>query len=360
MGDESVPSPQFEMDIPIPRVAQTVRTCQDYLVCHLAGGAVYIVRRLRREDIQDLGLYIWPWRDLEDAPIKFDTVKAVEGTFDDGTPEVVVKGRRVLECYCTKGVVCKVVIKGWDGRGHRVVFETPAGWQAWALRTDRKGKWAAVAFREHPRVTRRSFDLLENRVGLVDCTRGAFKWLFSVRAEDPDGAGLSIGDVAVSDDGRFAALACTGGAGGLLALADTSEGKILWRVSPDGALGFNQIDFTPDGKVVYGGGGGGMLYGFDVATGRTVSQWLIGDGKEIQYPNRIYAVAVSPDGKLVAAGDAPNGRAYLWSRASGERVNVFTTGDMTILGLAFSPDSKRLATVGAMGKRIRIWRMDHK
>src|SRR5262245_54638872 len=61
----------------------------------------------------------------------------------------------------------------------------------------------------------------------------------------------------------------------------------------------------------------------------------------------IKAVAVSPDGTLLASGggvDGGNeGRISIWDMASGRRISQLKTPDYYVISLSFSPDGKLLA-----------------
>jgi WD40 repeat protein len=66
----------------------------------------------------------------------------------------------------------------------------------------------------------------------------------------------------------------------------------------------------------------------------------------------VVGVAFSPDGRLLATSSADR-TARIWEVTSGqERTRV--THDNTVWGVAFSPHSRLLAT-GSMDKTARIW-----
>ncbi len=165
------------------------------------------------------------------------------------------------------------------------------------------------------------------------------------------------GDVralAFAPDGKTLALAALhfqAGAGQLgdiqVLRADTA--KELWRVKRANAL-VASLAFSPDGKLLavangMGGPGAGGLELLDAATGKQVHQ-LEGQAGAVQ------ALAFSPDGRMLAAGFTEFARpgtsgesgVMLWELATGRVRGRFTGHRGPVLGLAFSPDGRTLAS----------------
>ena len=93
--------------------------------------------------------------------------------------------------------------------------------------------------------------------------------------------------------------------------------------------------------------------------------WDLQQGKSLAElrtePNRtIHSVAVSPDGKVIAAGggdETRNLRAFaihLWDARTGKHLSLLAGYDQPVTGLAFSPDGKQLASVDHVGI-LRLW-----
>ena len=112
-----------------------------------------------------------------------------------------------------------------------------------------------------------------------------------------------------------------------------------------------RIAVTPDGKTIAVLGPGPDISLLDAASGKVIKK-LIG------VPS-LMSIAFSPDGKLVGAGDSYYdatgryaSRAHIWSVATGEKTQFIEGHASMVRAVAFSPDSKMLAT-GADG--IRLW-----
>ena len=108
------------------------------------------------------------------------------------------------------------------------------------------------------------------------------------------------------------------------------------------------LSYTPDSKtLVISGYREILLYAADgsAATGRLVGR-----------SQRIESVAVSPDGKLIAAtGGTPAlfGEVQFWDAATGKLVRSITVSYDTLFGASFSADSKRFA-FGAADNGVRV------
>jgi len=73
------------------------------------------------------------------------------------------------------------------------------------------------------------------------------------------------------------------------------------------------------------------------------------------------AVALSPDGRLLAGARVGVGKVCIYGAKTPVQVNepilTLVTGQQSMYGVTFSPDSKFLATAGANYTGIKIWKM---
>jgi WD40 repeat protein len=72
-----------------------------------------------------------------------------------------------------------------------------------------------------------------------------------------------------------------------------------------------------------------------------------------QHANALRAVAISPDGKVIASGSG-KGTIRLWDADTGRELRLLTGHNSTIAGLAFSPDGKTLASA-SWDRTARLW-----
>ncbi len=152
----------------------------------------------------------------------------------------------------------------------------------------------------------------------------------------PHGHATWISDVAITSNGRTAV---TAGGDGKLIVWDLASGREERRL--EAHLGeVRAIGLVPGDKLLASAGTDQMVRIWDLATGKEVRHLAANpDGL-------LYAFAVSPDGKLVAAGDYHNGDVFIWDLATGKVLHQIRISDELgrgIMRLAFSPDSKTLA-----------------
>jgi hypothetical protein len=174
-----------------------------------------------------------------------------------------------------------------------------------------------------------------------------------VTVEAGDG---NIKNVAISDDGRYAAAAGEKKGHGWLVVVDIKDKKILWQKElPDLKKLFKAV-FSGDGEIIYIRGSDSMLTLVKAGSGEIADHWL--PAEETQYNYRTQptqAVAISRDGELVAA--VIGGSIYIWDTKTRKKYDIGSSGHKVFSSMVFSPDAKFIATSDMrQGGNIRIFR----
>ena len=146
----------------------------------------------------------------------------------------------------------------------------------------------------------------------------------------PDGATIAT----IQTDGRVA-LRCAAGGASALSFLDLGGPALA-------------LAFSPDGRSLAVGGVGADLFLYDVGAG--------GAGHPLGMPIRLFSgLAVSPDGRLLAASSSLDHEILLWDLAAGrERARLRGHGS-PVLSLAFAPDGRSLASGAARDGAIILW-----
>ncbi|MCX4694994.1 WD40 repeat domain-containing protein [Streptomyces sp. NBC_01408] len=151
---------------------------------------------------------------------------------------------------------------------------------------------------------------------------------------------------------------------GGIAVWDVATRKEVAAVtSPSEGLpleGMSAVALSPDGRLVAGarnaGDGIGKVPVWDVRSGAHVKDLLVGAGEGTRLSS-VRSVAFSPDGKMLAAGygGGPKGGVILFDTSTWSQIATLpldNAGALGVIDLAFTPDGKTL--VGAFG-RIAVW-----
>ena len=139
-------------------------------------------------------------------------------------------------------------------------------------------------------------------------------------------------------------------AGGPAAPGATSFSRPAHSFADPGNLGVDALAFSPDGRVLATGDADGSTYLWLIAGGARIGAVPCSD-TGVGY-NR--GVAFSPDGRTLATSDA-DGSTCLWNVATSRRLGTIgDPGADSVTSAAFSPDGKTLATADANGSTY-LW-----
>jgi WD40 repeat protein len=112
----------------------------------------------------------------------------------------------------------------------------------------------------------------------------------------------------------------------------------------------NALAFSADGKSIFAASGENGLFG-------EVKQWQISDGQLVRtirgHRDTLYALAISPDGALLATGSYDQ-QIKLWSAQTGEERKTLRGHNGAVFALAFRPDGQILASASA-DRTVKLW-----
>jgi serine/threonine protein kinase/WD40 repeat protein len=150
--------------------------------------------------------------------------------------------------------------------------------------------------------------------------------------------------IAFSADGSLIATAAAMHEDIILWDRKTGWEKTVLRLKEKGS--FTKIALTADGKT---------LVSLRALRGQVIL-WDIPSGKVRQAipDERISAIALSPDGKILATG-VPNRGLKLWQTETGTLMTSFPGDGGSFYGLAFAPDGKWLAGVRSGDRFVKLW-----
>ncbi|MFF5157794.1 protein kinase [Streptomyces sp. NPDC000348] len=168
-----------------------------------------------------------------------------------------------------------------------------------------------------------------------------------------------VGTVALTPDGR---LAVSGGADNSVPSPPGSEGGTVrvWDLTAGHCLrtlrGHDRrtdaVALDPDGRLVASGGPDGSVLVWEVATGRRLHRLAA-------HAANVESVALSPDGRLLVSA-SPDGAVLVWETGTGRLVRTLQEGRHHPSAgyggaVAVSPDGLRVLRFEAATQRLRVW-----
>lgn len=152
----------------------------------------------------------------------------------------------------------------------------------------------------------------------------------------------TISVLAFSPDNR---LLFGGGDDGVAWLWDAKTGKELFELNGHSAP-VRAVLFSPDGRMLLSASEDMTARLWDAQTGKLLQQFA-------GHTEPVRAIAFSPDGRFVLTG-SDDKTARLWDTQTGKELKQFTGHSAPLRGVAFSPDAKFIVT-GGDDQSARIW-----
>jgi WD40 repeat protein len=161
---------------------------------------------------------------------------------------------------------------------------------------------------------------------------------------------VSLTAAAISPDGKRFAVASSANR---VSMFDMNGDHPSWQADVPDPRG---LAFTPDGRSLWVAGRGNQstsLTCYDPATGNLLRSLK---------SDRLNAVAVSSDGRWLAAGGGGEGKISVWDISAGtsDRAVYTTAASGAVFCLTFSPTDHKILVSGDAGNEARFWDVDAK
>ncbi len=163
--------------------------------------------------------------------------------------------------------------------------------------------------------------------------------------------------LAFSPDGKLLALSTQG----RVEVWDAGSGDEIRLLQADPNSNWSVLAFAPDGKMLATAGMGQLVHLWELASGKERQEFRVSAEVPAPIPGHYYpggnnpvsALAISPDGKLLAVGAADNA-IYLWNLLTGQELPPLVGHEAAVRALVFTPDGKRLVSFDGAGLKL-VW-----
>jgi WD40 repeat protein len=287
---------------------------------------------------KDNHIYTWQWKELAAWPIVAKPQAAAISP---------IAGDKIV--YDVSAGVGKLIVTDLKADKELATLSLPYGAECKKIKTSSNGKFGVVSMLFNEGIQKGWFKL-----AVFDSELKNLSFVFQ---KDTSAEKFLINDFDVTDDNSFIA-----GAGekdkAWVFVTDKKKENILWeRTFPEYGR-FTSVKFSPDGKMLFAAEKVRYIIALDSATGNTIRvyEMPIYNTPAHQKQN-ISCIAISPDGKILAADTEPACDVWYWDLNTGKKITSFQASEFTVSDIAFSPDSKYLATGCLVLPEIKIWKV---
>ncbi|MGA2915490.1 MAG: WD40 repeat domain-containing protein [Sedimentisphaerales bacterium] len=284
-------------------------------------------------------IFTWQWNDLSIWPVVAKP---------DAQLVILVADDKII--YIPSVGYRGLVLSNLKELKQSANLDVPYGAECEKIKSSADGKFgaASILFKEG---TQKNW----LKLAIFDSNLKNMSFVFQ---RDTSAENFQISDFDVSNDGSLLA-----GAGkkekAWIFITDTKNGNILWEKTFEEYNQFTLTRFSSDGKKLFVAEKARNILTFDAPTGQLLNKFVMDEYQTVAHLKQsISCMAVSPDGKVLAANTEPAGTVWLWDVASGRKIGRLPVGGgLIISGIAFSPDSRYLATSCMVSPEIKIWKV---
>jgi WD40 repeat protein len=283
-------------------------------------------------------VFTWQWNDLKIWPVAAKPSAAVITPYAND---------KII--YNPSNNSAKLILTNLKADTELGGLSLPYGAECKAIKTSQNGKFGivSVSFKEGTQK-----GLLKLGVFNENSKDPSFVFQKDTNAEN-----FAIYDFAITNNGNLLAGAGEKGNAWVF-VSNVNSQSILWEKTFDEHSKFTCAEFSPDGKLLFIAEKVRHILIFDAATGELVKEFVM---DEYQTPSNqkqnISCIDISPDRKILAVDTEPARTVWFWDIASGNKIGKIYASDLTVSGIAFSPDSKFLATGCLVTPEIKIWKV---
>lgn len=113
------------------------------------------------------------------------------------------------------------------------------------------------------------------------------------------------------------------------------------------------VAFSPDGKAIASGGDHGSIEIREAVSGRSLRRFSVPAGS-----GAVRSLALSPDGRRLAAGTQSSEDVRVWEVESGRLLASLKGHSSAVTAVAFSPDGTRVISASS-DRTLRVWDATH-